>query len=165
MRLEKKSPCKINLLLNILGKRPDGFHELETILQPVNLWDELTFERAGSRLRLSCSHPELPVDAKNLVHRAATAFFGAAKITDGVRIHLQKNLPLAGGIGAGSANAAVTLTALNELFGSPLGSKQLHQLAAALGSDAPERIRSAAVTAGTSTRISMRSIIGPEMRA
>ena len=137
MRLEKKSPCKINLLLNILGKRPDGFHELETILQPVNLWDELTFERAGSRLRLSCSHPELPVDAKNLVHRAATAFFGAAKITDGVRIHLQKNLPLAGGIGAGSANAAVTLTALNELFGSPLGSKQLHQLAAALGSDVP----------------------------
>jgi 4-diphosphocytidyl-2-C-methyl-D-erythritol kinase len=137
MRLEKKSPCKINLLLNILGKRPDGFHELETILQPVNLWDELTFERAGSRLRLSCSHPELPVDAKNLVHRAATAFFGAAKITDGVRIHLQKNLPLAGGIGAGSANAAMTLTALNELFGSPLGSKQLHQLAAALGSDVP----------------------------
>ena len=137
MRLEKKSPCKVNLLLNILGRRADGFHELETILQPVNLCDELTFERTSSGLQLSCNNPELPVDAKNLVHRAATAFFAASKISDGVRIHLQKNLPLAGGIGGGSANAAVTLTALNELFGSPLLLEKLHELAAALGSDVP----------------------------
>jgi hypothetical protein len=119
MRLEKKSPCKVNLLLNILGRRADGFHELETVMHPVNLCDEMTFARAGTGLELTCSHPELPVDGKNLVHRAATAFLAAANITDGVRIHLQKNLPLAGGIGGGSANAAVTFTALNELFGSP----------------------------------------------
>lgn len=137
MRLEKKSPCKVNLILNILGKRPDGFHELETVMQPVNSCDEMTFERAGSSLQLTCSHPELPCDSKNLVHRAATSFLTAAKITDGVRIHLQKNLPLAGGIGGGSANAAITLAALNELFGSPLTLEQLHELAAALGSDIP----------------------------
>jgi 4-diphosphocytidyl-2-C-methyl-D-erythritol kinase len=137
MRLEKKSPCKVNLILNILGRRPDGYHELETVMQPVNLCDAMTFERAGSGLQLTCSHPELPVDSKNLVHRAATAFFATAKITDGVRIHLQKNLPLAGGIGGGSANAAVTFTALNELFGSPLPRTKLHELAAALGSDVP----------------------------
>jgi 4-diphosphocytidyl-2-C-methyl-D-erythritol kinase len=137
MRLEKKSPCKVNLILNILGKRADGFHELETVMQPVNICDELTFDRAGTGLQLSCSSSDLPVDAKNLVHRAATAFLAAAKITDGVRIHLQKKLPLAGGIGGGSANAAVTLTALDELFGSPLPSEKLYELAAALGSDIP----------------------------
>lgn len=135
--LHKKSPCKVNLLLNILGKRADGFHELETVMQPVNICDELTFERAGYSLQLSCSNPELPTDSKNLVHRAATAFLAAVNISEGVRIHLQKNLPLAGGIGGGSANAAVTLTALNELFGSPLPLEKLHELAAALGSDIP----------------------------
>jgi 4-diphosphocytidyl-2-C-methyl-D-erythritol kinase len=137
MRLEKKSPCKVNLILNILGKRADGFHELETVMQPVNLCDRMSFERAGTGLQLTCSHPELPVDAKNLVHRAATAFLAATKISDGVRIHLQKNLPLAGGIGGGSANAAVTFTALNELFDAPLPLEKLHELAAALGSDVP----------------------------
>ena len=137
MRLEKKSPCKVNLILNILGKRADGFHELETVMQPVNLCDAMTFERAGTALLLTCSHPELPCDSKNLVHRAATAFLSAVKISDGVKIHLQKNLPLAGGIGGGSANAAVTFTALNELFGSPLPLEKLHELAATLGSDVP----------------------------
>ncbi len=137
MPLEKKSPCKVNLILNILGKRADGFHELETVMHPVNLCDEMTFERAGTGLQLTCSHPELPTDSKNLVHRAATSFLAAAQISDGVRIHLQKNLPLAGGIGGGSANAAVTFTALNELFGMPLPLEKLHELAAALGSDVP----------------------------
>ena len=137
MRLEKKSPCKVNLILNILGKRADGFHELETVMQPVNLCDQMSFERAGAGLQLTCSHPELPTDAKNLVHRAATAFLTAAKISDGVKIHLQKNLPLAGGIGGGSANGAVTFNALNELFGSPLPREKLQELAAALGSDVP----------------------------
>ena len=137
MRLEKKSPCKVNLILNILGQRADGFHELETVMQPVNRCDEMSFARAGTGVQLTCSHPELPVDAKNLVHRAATAFLAAVKISDGVKIHLQKNLPLAGGIGGGSANAAVTFAALNELFGAPLPLEKLHALAAALGSDVP----------------------------
>ncbi|MEI7533249.1 MAG: 4-(cytidine 5'-diphospho)-2-C-methyl-D-erythritol kinase [Verrucomicrobiae bacterium] len=137
MRLEKKSPCKVNLLLNILGQRADGFHELETVMQPVNICDEMTFERASSGLQLTCSNPELPCDSKNLVHRAATAFLATVKISDGVKIHLQKNLPLAGGIGGGSANAAVTFSALNELFGSPLPLAKLYELAAALGSDVP----------------------------
>ena len=135
--MEKKSPCKVNLILNILGKRADGFHELETVMHPVNVCDGLTFERAGAGVKLSCSHPDLPVNSKNLVYRAAASFLAAAKISDGVRIHLQKNLPLAGGIGGGSANAAVTFSALNELFGQPLPPERLHELAAALGSDIP----------------------------
>ena len=135
MRL--KSPCKVNLLLNILGKRPDGFHELETVLQPVNLFDELTFERGGERIELSCNDKTLPVDSSNLVHRAGQKFLEAAKIHGGVRIRLEKNIPLAAGLGGGSGNAATTLLGLNELFGSPLTATTLENIAASLGSDVP----------------------------
>ncbi|MBL9137486.1 MAG: 4-(cytidine 5'-diphospho)-2-C-methyl-D-erythritol kinase [Verrucomicrobiales bacterium] len=135
--LHKKSGCKVNLLLNILGRRPDGMHALETVMQPVPLTDELTFERVSVGIHLTCTHPDLPVDGGNLVYRAAERFLGAAGVADGVRIHLDKRLPLAAGIGAGSANAAVTLLALNELFGGPLPSADLVRLAAALGSDVP----------------------------
>ena len=136
---ETESFCKVNLLLNILGIRPDGFHELETILQPISLHDKLTFERQGAGIDLKCSDPRLPVNAKNLVFRAAALFLEAARIpaSDGVRIHLQKRIPLAAGLGGGSGNAAVALQAMNELFGHPLPSSQLVELAASLGSDVP----------------------------
>lgn len=130
-----KSPCKVNLILNILGKRADGFHELETVMQPVNFCDELTFERGGNSVALSCSEKSLPVDSKNLVHRAATTFLAAANISDGVKIHLEKKIPLAAGLGGGSGNAATTLLGLNQLFGSPLAADKLDELAASLGSD------------------------------
>jgi 4-diphosphocytidyl-2-C-methyl-D-erythritol kinase len=137
MRLEKSSPCKVNLLLNILGRRPDGFHELETVMQPVNFCDELAFERSGHGIQLSCSDTTLPVDARNLVFRAAADFLAAAKISDGVKIHLEKKIPLAAGLGGGSGNAATTLLALNKLFNQPLALAKLDELAAALGSDIP----------------------------
>ena len=137
MPLEKSSSGKVNLLLNILGKRPDGFHELETVMQPVNLCDRLTFERRGGAVEFSCSDAALPADSRNLVHRAATGFLQTAKISDGVRIHLEKKIPLAAGLGGGSGNAATTLLALNELFGQPLPAAKLNELAAALGSDVP----------------------------
>ena len=137
VELEKKSPCKVNLLLNILGPRPDGFHELETILHPVKLHDTLRFRREGQTIELTCSDQTLPVDSSNLVHRAATAFLEAAGVREGVRIHLEKKIPLAAGLGGGSGNAATTLLGLNELFGSPLSAGQLHDIAARLGSDIP----------------------------
>jgi len=137
MPLQKKSSCKINLLLNILGKRADGFHELETVMQPVNFCDELTFARGGNGVQLSCSDPTLPTDSRNLVFRAAENFLAAAEIGDGVKIHLEKKIPLAAGLGGGSGNAATTLLALNELFGSPLAAEKLGEIAAALGSDIP----------------------------
>jgi 4-diphosphocytidyl-2-C-methyl-D-erythritol kinase len=137
MRLEKKSPCKVNLLLNILGRRPDGFHELETILHPVNVCDRLTFERGVHGIELTCNNALLPTDGQNLVHRAATAFLQVAKITGGVRVHLEKKIPLAAGLGGGSGNAATTLLALNELFNQPLALEKLHELAVTLGSDVP----------------------------
>jgi 4-diphosphocytidyl-2-C-methyl-D-erythritol kinase len=137
MRLEKKSPCKVNLILNILGKRADGFHELETVMQPVPLFDEISLERGGNGIQLTCNVPELPVDSKNLVYRAADEFLKLHNLRAGVRIHLQKNLPLAAGLGGGSGNAATTLLGMNELFGSPLPLKALDSIAATLGSDIP----------------------------
>ena len=137
MSLTKLSPCKVNLILNILGRRADGYHELETIMQPIRFCDELTFARAAAGLELSCSDPTLPVDGHNLVHRAATSFLTAAGIHDGVNIHLAKKIPLAAGLGGGSGNAATTLVALNELFNQPLAVSKLNELAASLGSDVP----------------------------
>jgi 4-diphosphocytidyl-2-C-methyl-D-erythritol kinase len=135
--VERASHCKVNLLLNILGKRADGFHELETVMQPVPLHDTLCFERSAPGIQFTCNHPALPTDATNLVVRAARDFFRAARLEPGVRIHLEKRLPVAAGLGGGSGNAAVTLLALNDLFGNPLNTDQLHSLAAALGSDVP----------------------------
>jgi 4-diphosphocytidyl-2-C-methyl-D-erythritol kinase len=136
--MRRTSGCKVNLILNILGKRADGFHELESVMFPVPVTEELEFEPGGRPgIRLTCSHPELPTDAGNLVHRAASCFFDATGLPAAVRIHLEKRLPLAAGLGGGSANAAVTLQALNELHGSPLDGPALSSLAAGLGSDVP----------------------------
>jgi 4-diphosphocytidyl-2-C-methyl-D-erythritol kinase len=137
MRLEKKSPCKVNLLLNILDRRADGFHELETVLHPVKVCDQLTFARGGKGVELACSDRNLPTDSQNLAHRAAASFLQAAKIGEGVKIHLEKKIPLAAGLGGGSGNAATTLLALNELFNQPLAPAKLSELAASLGSDVP----------------------------
>jgi 4-diphosphocytidyl-2-C-methyl-D-erythritol kinase len=137
MSLEKKSPCKVNLLLNVLGKRTDGFHELETVMEPVNVCDELYFTRNGKGIQLSCSDKNLPADSGNLVFRAAEKFLSVAKISDGVTIHLEKKIPLFAGLGGGSGDAATTLLGLNEIFDRPLLAGQLNEIAASLGSDVP----------------------------
>lgn len=137
MQVELNSPCKVNLILNILGKRADGFHELETVMQPVPLYDRLGFDLAPRGIDLSCNHPELPTDSRNLVYRAAEAFLKTAGIHQGVRIHLEKRIPLAAGLGGGSGNAALTLVGLNRLFDAPLKLEQLEALAQSLGSDVP----------------------------
>ena len=137
MRLELASPCKINLVLNILGRRTDGFHELETVMYPVNVCDRIVLEEAPGGIEFVCDDPRLPADDTNLVVRAARAFFAAAPVAAGVRIQLTKRIPLAAGLGGGSGNAATTLLGLNRLFGEPLAAGELGALAARLGSDVP----------------------------
>ena len=137
MTLHKRSPCKVNLLLNILGRRPDGFHELETVMHPVPLYDDLTFTRRAGSVEMTCNEASLPTDSRNLVFRAAELFLATAGIKEGVRLHLEKRIPLAAGLGGGSGNAAVTLLGMNELFGKPLSPEQLSRLAGSLGSDVP----------------------------
>lgn len=133
-----RSGCKINLLLHILSRRADGFHELESVMQPIGLFDELSFERGGTGgIELSCTHPEVPIGPENLVFRAAQLFQKAIGKSEDLRIHLEKNLPVAAGVGGGSGNAAATLLGLNDLYDQPLESARLESLAARLGSDVP----------------------------
>jgi 4-diphosphocytidyl-2-C-methyl-D-erythritol kinase len=154
MTLERESPAKVNLLLNILGKRPDGFHELETVFHPVRVFDRLNFARGGQGIQLVCSEPGLPTDSRNLVYRAAEAFLQAARIKEGVRLRLEKRIPLAAGLGGGSGNAATTLLGLNDLFGRPLAPDQLHPVAASLGADVPFFLQSKpALATGRGERI------------
>jgi 4-diphosphocytidyl-2-C-methyl-D-erythritol kinase len=137
MKFVTQSPCKVNLLLNILGRRADGFHELETVMHPVRLDDELAFSQLGDQIELTCNDARLPTDSRNLVYRAAELFLRTAKLKQGIRMHLEKRIPLAAGLGGGSANAATTLLGLNEMFGNPLALGTLSSLAASLGSDVP----------------------------
>jgi 4-diphosphocytidyl-2-C-methyl-D-erythritol kinase len=137
MTLTKRSACKVNLLLNILRRRDDGFHELETVMHPIGIYDELSFEKATKGIELTCSNRDLPTDSDNLVYRAAGLFLERAKIKSGARLHLEKRIPLAAGLGGGSGNAATALLGLNELFEKPLAEKELTILAADLGSDVP----------------------------
>ncbi len=136
--LTAQSSCKINLFLNVFRRREDGFHELETVMQPIALFDDLTFERTNSSgIELTCSHPEVPVGPENLVCRAAELFQAEIRSSDGLRIHLEKRLPVAAGIGGGSGNAATALLALNQLHEDAVDGGRLSELAAQLGSDVP----------------------------
>src|SRR5438093_11406188 len=118
------SPAKINLYLRIVGKRPDGYHELETVMLPLDFGDTMTFEPRPAGIELICDDPRLPVDDNNLVVCAAKLLG-----VPGARITLQKRTPLAGGLGGGSSNAATTLLSLGK------SRETLDALAAKLGSD------------------------------
>jgi len=135
MSVARQSPCKINLLLNVIAKRDDGFHELETLMHPIRLHDELEFSETAGGIMIDCNHPDLPTDSSNLIYRAAESFLSRANIDSGVFIRHQKNLPIAAGLAGGSANAAHTLRGLNELFGEPLAQSDLDEIAAQHGSD------------------------------
>lgn len=153
------SPCKVNLILNILGPRPNGFHDLETLFFPVAVFDQLQVERGGGGFRFTCNTDRVPTGATNLVYRAAMFFFEKTKIQPEGHIHLVKNLPTEAGLGAGSANAAFTLRALNREFDHPLDGEQLRQIAALLGSDVPFFLQDApAIGRGRGEKL---EILGP----
>ena len=137
-RLRFASPAKVNFGLRILGKRPDGYHAIETIFQMLDLCDWLTFRphRAGG-VRLTCSTPGLATDASNLVVRAAKLLQDEMHVRQGVDITLDKRIPIAGGLGGGSSNAAVVLLVLNRLWNVHCPITTLYALAGQLGSDVP----------------------------
>ncbi len=139
MTLQLKSPAKINLGLFILGKREDGYHELETLFQMVSLYDTLELTALPTGIELLCDHPGVPADATNLVVRAARLLLAkdAGGRTLGCRIHLKKQIPIGAGLGGGSGNAGLALRGLNQLWGLGLGTPQLMEIAAQLGSDVP----------------------------
>jgi len=131
--LKLPSFAKINWTLQILGKRPDGYHEVVTVLQTVSLCDELTFElRDDDEICLTCNDPEIPTDDSNLIVKAAKALNGG-----GVDVSLTKRIPAKGGLGGASSNAAVTLLALNHLWRKDLSDTDLLNIASGLGADVP----------------------------
>jgi len=133
------APAKINLSFKIMRRREDGFHEIETLMTPISLCDELTIEpnESGSGLAFSSDDPSLPPGDENLVVRAARRFFAEIKAEPRVRINLRKKIPHGAGLGGGSSDAASTLLGLNQLHGGPLEPARLTSLAAEIGSDMP----------------------------
>ncbi|MBV9462874.1 MAG: 4-(cytidine 5'-diphospho)-2-C-methyl-D-erythritol kinase [Verrucomicrobiae bacterium] len=128
------SNAKINLRLRILRRRPDGFHELETWMLPVDLSDEIEFS-AGRGLQLSCDLPDLPLDERNLAMKAAVLLRDRTGVKKGAKIRLFKKIPLGAGLGGGSSNGTYVLRGLNRLWKLELSDDRLEEMAAELGSD------------------------------
>lgn len=137
--MELSSPAKINLWLRILGRRPDGFHEVETRLCKIGIADTVSLELVGpgSSVALTCNVPGIPLDESNLAIKALRAFEQRAGKTHSWRIHLEKRTPSGAGLGGGSSNAAAILRAANELAGQPLELGTLLEIAGGIGADVP----------------------------
>lgn len=129
--------AKINLGLEVLARREDGYHELRTILQTIDFYDELDFAPAESGIQLTSTDPSLPTDDRNLVVRAARKLAERAGRRDGLRVHLHKRVPSGAGLGGGSADAAATLVALDRLWKLGAAFSDLHEIASELGMDVP----------------------------
>jgi 4-diphosphocytidyl-2-C-methyl-D-erythritol kinase len=131
------APAKVNLVLLVLGKRPDGYHEIFTLMQKINLYDVLYLEKTSKGVILTTDTSELACDETNLVYKAAKYFLEALNQPAGVKIHLKKHIPIAAGLGGGSSDAATTLMGLNQLFDHPLPKEKLIEIGADIGSDVP----------------------------
>ncbi len=137
------SPAKINLFLYVTGRRADGYHELFSLMAPLTLADRLEIVRSGNGIRAVCSHPDVPEDDTNLACRAAALFRSAMIDKKGdpvfhhLTIHIEKKIPVCGGLGGGSSNAACVLLALNEYSETPFSTDELMRLGLTLGADVP----------------------------
>lgn len=138
-KIQVKCPAKINLTLEVLNKRDDGFHNIKSIMQMISLYDVLDIEIKEStknEILLCGSSDEIPYNEKNLVYKAAKLFLDETKIENTrIEIYIEKNIPIAAGLAGGSTDAAGTLFGLNEIFERPLNRYKLHTLCAQLGSD------------------------------
>ncbi|MBU1713461.1 MAG: 4-(cytidine 5'-diphospho)-2-C-methyl-D-erythritol kinase [Proteobacteria bacterium] len=137
MFLEIQSPAKINLFLHISGKRPDGYHELLTLMCCVTLYDILSIDTGYKNISVSCTDPEIPSDEKNHAHRAAALFFKKLDKKEGVKIYIDKKIPTGAGLGGGSSNAAAVLSGLNNLFGNPFPLSEIMKMGLEIGADVP----------------------------
>ena len=158
--LKLPSFAKINWTLRIPGKRPDGYHEVATVLQSISLCDELAFElREDDQISLTCNDPAIPVDDSNLIVKAARAL----QVKGGVDIRVVKKIPAKGGLGGGSSNAAVTLLALNRLWRLNRRETDLRQIGAQLGADVPFFfVGGTAVAQGIGTQVEEVGDVAPQ---
>jgi len=134
--MKLKSPAKLNLTLNITGKRSDGYHQIETIMQTISLADEVILT-PSSGVAIQTNMPYIPNDDRNIAYRAAKLFFEKARISGGVDIKINKKIPVGAGMGGGSSNAATVLYGLNAMHKSPFSKSQLEEIGLKLGADVP----------------------------
>ena len=133
-----KAPAKLNIRLKVTGRRRDGYHELVSIMVPIDLFDHLELsDNRGGGISLICEGLEVPNNETNLVHKAARSFFSRTGFHEGIAIKLFKNIPVSAGMGGGSSDAAAMLLALNEMRSKPLSLSELHKIAVELGADVP----------------------------
>ncbi|MDR2437710.1 MAG: 4-(cytidine 5'-diphospho)-2-C-methyl-D-erythritol kinase [Endomicrobium sp.] len=135
MKITLKAPAKINLFLELKNKRKDSYHNLETIMQTVSLYDEISFESCNNGIFLECDNNNLPTNSTNIVYKAAKVFYDYFKIDKGVEIYLKKIIPMGAGLGGGSSDAAATLAALVKLHNVNTRKEELEEIAANLGAD------------------------------
>ena len=155
MKITVQAYAKINLLLDIVGKLPNGYHDLRMLMQSVSLCDTLTVE-AGAHA-LVCNDPDVPTDERNLVWKAAAAFARAASVPCGdYTVTLDKRIPSAAGLAGGSADAAAMLAALNELHGTGLSAASLCRIGAEVGADVPF-----CLTGGTALALNIGDVLAP----
>jgi 4-diphosphocytidyl-2-C-methyl-D-erythritol kinase len=139
----RASFAKINLFLHVTGRRPNGFHDLFSVMTKITLKDDMEFTFHGDGIEVTCDHPMVPENETNLAHRAAVLFFAACKNKgkplplDGVAIHIQKKIPVGGGLGGGSSNAATVLKVLNARCNDLFSVAELMKLGNSLGADVP----------------------------
>lgn len=135
--MRSKAPAKINLLLRVLRKRPDGYHDLASVMQQISIYDELEYTMQQEGITLHCPGTDLPTNEQNLIYRAAQTIFNHTSYRNGVEIVLNKYIPSAAGLGGGSSDAATTLMTLNDLCSLGLSKTELIKLGAKLGADVP----------------------------
>ena len=132
----KRSFAKVNLTLEVGPRRPDGYHDIDSVVRIIDLCDNITLLPAEG-ISVSCSDPKVPCDERNTAYKAAKIFFERSGIASGASIHIEKNIPSEAGLGGGSGNAAAVLEALNELFETGYDNKTLAEMGAEIGSDVP----------------------------
>ena len=135
--LTLKSPAKLNLSLKVIGRRPDGYHELVTLFHRISLCDEISFTKKAEGVSIHSSNKELPCDKSNLIAKAYSLLKEKYPEMGGISVAIKKNIPIAAGLGGGSSNAASTLLALNQLYDLRLSRKVLARFGTKLGADIP----------------------------
>ena len=159
--MQVSAPAKINLFLKVLRRRPDGFHEIETLISPISLCDQIKIDKnkRGQGISFRCDDPSVPRGGENLVVRAANAFFVATQTRPAISIVLKKKIPHGAGLGGGSSDAAAVLLALNQLFATKLSREKLAKLGSTIGSDVPFFIfESAAICTGRGEIVTPRKL-------
>jgi 4-diphosphocytidyl-2-C-methyl-D-erythritol kinase len=131
------SPAKINLFLLVLGKRSDGYHDLMSLMCCIGLYDTVSLTFGVKNIAVSCHHPGVPEDDKNLAFGAAHLFLETLNKNEGVKIIIQKQIPVAAGLGGGSSNAAAVFLGLNRYYGYPFSKKELMAMGLSIGADVP----------------------------